>query len=843
VTESDGNGARSAGDATEITPRGAAANERAGIGEGAESAASASAADLAGIVVPGYTLLAKLGAGGMGVVYLAEQERPRRRVALKIVRGGPAADDLSVRLFQREADTLARLRHPQIAALYEVGRTAAGQHYLTMELVSGPTLGEWLRARSADGAPAPAERRLRLAMFRDVCDAVHYAHQRGVIHRDLKPSNLIVRDEPDAASSGRDAATPRVVILDFGLARIVDADADAEGHSLLSRTGEVRGTLAYMSPEQAMGDRDRIDVRSDVYSLGVILFETLTGERPYDLSGVSVMQALRAICEQPPRSLAKAWPGHDRPDPDLETIVSKALSKDPADRYGSAAALGEEIERHLTSQPILARPPSTMYQLRKLIARRKAPFAIAAALLLLIVAAAIGMGALYVRADRNLARAVRAERSARAEATTAQRTADFLVELFDGSSPDRSRGERLTAREVLDVGARRIERELAGEPLMQARLMTTIGEVYRKLALYEESLVQIERGLALRRENLPPDDAAIGASLNARAMSLERLGRVEAAEASFRESIAQLAAAAPRDTTKLISAYSNMAGFLSEHRKLDEAAALLDSARALAAATDTADDARDVSLLTQLSLVKMNAGDVNAARSVLEEALPLSRRIHGDLSPSTANIILNIGVTHGLQGRPQQAEGAYREGLRIRETLYGAEHPLVAQAVANVGMSLAEQGRLGEARPFLERSAAITEKVLGPDHRDVATELTNLGLMNLQLGDADRAAALLERARSIRERTLGPDSPRLALTLYHLAGARMERREYAAACDLLERVVAIDSMALGPDHPDVANDLEGLAEALAAMGDRAGARRATERMDAIRAKAAAAEAH
>ncbi|MEZ4387018.1 MAG: serine/threonine-protein kinase [Candidatus Krumholzibacteriia bacterium] len=451
----------------------------------------------ASLTIPGFTIGEKLGEGGMGVVFLARQHHPNRPVALKVIRGGPVADPLRLRLFRREADTLARLQHPGIAAIYEVGATASGQHYLAMELVQGPTLAAWLRA-----APTPFGRddlNRRLGMMAAICHAVHYAHQRGVIHRDLKPANLVVQPaDPDAA--------PAVKILDFGLARVVDADEFQQ--TMFSQPGTMAGTLPYMSPEQARGDTAAVDVRSDVYALGVILQEMLTGALPYETSRTSIVDAVRTICEAPPRNLRDGWLGPGRPDTDLQTIVAKALAKDADERYASAAALAEDLERYLTSQPILARPPSTMYQLRKLVARRKAPFAAAAAIVVLLVVGAVGMSGLYVRAEHNLKRAMAAERQARTEAETANRTADFLVDIFGSSDPTRTSGE--TGDRPPDP---RRGRRSAWPPsrlrrtTMQARMMHVIGAVYRQLrSTSRRELVEGSACCWLRRANPDPAD-------------------------------------------------------------------------------------------------------------------------------------------------------------------------------------------------------------------------------------------------------------------------------------------------------------------------------------------------
>jgi WD40 repeat protein/serine/threonine protein kinase len=375
------------------------------------------------IFIGDYRVLRKLGEGGMGVVYEAEQRHPRRLVALKVIRGGRLVDEYQVKLFQREVQALARLKHQGIAAIYEAGRTDDGQHYFVMELAPGVPLLDYVKGRRLTGAQAPSNIRQRLELFLKICEAISYAHQRGVIHRDLKPANILVAGGSDKSGGqsldGPGVSRVEVKVLDFGLARITDEDG--AGASGLSQAGQVRGTLPYMSPEQVRGDPDRIDVRTDVYALGVILYELLTERLPYDLEQVTLPQAIRIICEEAPKPVNRALGESrdresrktERIDRDIETIAFKALEKEPERRYRSAAAMAEDVTRYLTNQPIQARPPSAFYQFRKLVARNKVPFASLVAVFALLLGFAITMAALSARIARERDKVVQQELSNR----------------------------------------------------------------------------------------------------------------------------------------------------------------------------------------------------------------------------------------------------------------------------------------------------------------------------------------------------------------------------------------------------------------------------------------------
>ena len=781
--------------------------------------------------IGGYKIISVLGEGGMGIVYEAEQPSPRRMVALKVVRGAELVDDMRLKMFEREAATLARLDHPNIGRIYESGRTQDGRHFFAMELVRGPILSEWLSKRPQTLDRAELETRLRL--FRQICDAVHYAHQRGVIHRDLKPSNLIVTDTP---ASGSDITTGAMIkILDFGLARITEEDVAA---TQVTEIGVIKGTLPYMSPEQARGEVDSIDVRTDVYALGVILYELLTRQRPYKVDTGSLLSAVRIICEETPRPLAENWHATMRLDPDLATITATALEKDADRRYSSAQAFGDDVGRFLSSQPIQARPPSTVYLVKKLIARRKALFATLAAAMLLLVVAAIALSVLYVRSEANLVRALDAEQSARREAETARRTSDFLVGLFQSSDPEMTRGETVTAREVIDEGAARLDKELANEPLMQARLMFTISQVYRSLGLFDKAATLAEKSLSIRRANLPAGSLDIAGSEHLRAQTLEDQGKHDEARKGFDAALALYESAGPAGSDGLIDVLGNLSWMLGQVGDLKAADSTIDRALKLANAKQPPDEKRIINLLNNQSTIKMNMGRPDTALIILEQALPLTIKMHGDSSHVTGDFYTNIGVAAGMAGQFARAGDNAVKALAIYRNIYGENHPEVAKALANVGVYMAQQGKQLEARPYFEQSIAALTKIHGPNHPEVAAGYVNLGFSKLESGDPKGAVPDLVKAIGIYESGGDTGSPSLSLAYYDLAQARAALGEFSSAKQLMSRVIAMDEKVFGAESGEVAEDLTSMIEILRKMGQEAEAKVLEARVNAISAKLA-----
>jgi len=650
--------------------------------------------------IAGFRIEALLGRGGMGVVWEAEQEQPRRRVALKVMRRDHVVDELHARLFRREVEVLARLKHPNIGAIYASGHTEEGHDYFAMELVRGPTLDEWLRMRPE--VVDAAELELRLRLFLSISDAVHYAHQRGVIHRDLKPSNIIVTEDGDSALlSTSGPAAPTVKILDFGLARITDADVQA---TMVSEVGLIKGTLQYMSPEQARGQVDAIDTRSDVYALGVLLYEMLTGNRPYELAPAALVEAVRVICEQSPRSLAQSWSGTRKLDADLETIVGKALEKEADRRYSSVAAMADDVQRHLESKPIEARPPSAFYQLRKFAVRNRALVVSMVVALLTLLAFAATMTVQSQRIRRE------AERAARAAAAERQVT-DFMIGLFDRSDPTLSGGEDVTAREILDAGAERIAK-LDDRPRTQAAFMQTMGRVYSVLGEFERAAPLLERAIEIRTEYADVDGLVLADTCRYHANLLDQMGLYDDAEVVIRRSL--------EIRTKLGS----------DNRQL---------------ASD----------LNVLGNVLWHQGRLDQAEKVHRDALGIRQRVLPAIHEEIAESVHNLGALRYFAGDLAGAEQLWRRSAEIENATGGRDNHNFATSLHTLAIVISDQGRYDEALELELESLEIRETVLGPDHPHVALSLTTLGNIYRDLARPADAESVIRRALAIGEATYG----------------------------------------------------------------------------------------
>ncbi len=809
-----------------------------------------------GSAIGRYRVLARLGEGGMGVVYEAEQESPRRRVALKLVRLARADDPLGAKLFEREVASLGRLRHPGIATIHEAGTTADGVPYFAMERVYGTALDAHLRGGrprlegEARVPPASDRRaqRTRLALFLEICDAIAYAHQRGIIHRDLKPSNLLVvapepdADPPGASATGSRSGTGRAVVkvLDFGLARITDPDSTRT--SVRSDAGVIQGTLAYMSPEQARGDADAIDVRSDVYSLGVVLFEMLTGHLPVDVKPGAVPDALRRIAEQPPAAASAFVPSLRG---DLDVVLGKALAKDRVERYASVDAFAEDVRRVLADVPILARRPSAAALVRGFVRRHRAASALAGGLLLAIVAFGATMAVLYTRA-------VRAEHTARIEARKAQRVSDFMVELFRVPDPNVSRGDTLTARSVLDEGARRIDTELAGEPEVRASLLQTMGRSYLGLGLYDpaddlfaradrivaersgprsdsraESRVRMaearyQRGQFGAADSLLDDAERIVDALEspseARRMEIADVRaalRMDQGRFAESESLKALVLASRRRregvrSPEALRAMNNLASSLMSLSKYAEAADTLEEVLRLREETLGPLHPDIVTTLNELAYANRRLDRLGRAESLFVRGLAVSERVLGAEHPDNAYLWNNLGLTRRQMKRYAEAEAALRRAVAIREKSLPPDHPLLAWTLDNLALVLTQSGQLEEAERTIGRAIAIASKSVPAHHIDRAYLQNNLATLREAQGRLREAKALRLATIPVYENTFGPESPGLATTLGDLSLTLERLREFPEAIRHRERQLAMVEKRRGPDHPATCEAREAL---------------------------------
>jgi tetratricopeptide (TPR) repeat protein len=705
----------------------------------------------AGDRVDRYRLLDRIGAGGMGVVYRAERSDGayEQTVALKLVKPGMDSEAV-LRRFRAERQILAGLRHPGIARLLD-GGLHDGRPYLVVEYVDGLPITTY-----CDRHRLPVE--ARLALFEQVCEAVAYAHQNLVVHRDLKPPNVLV------TTGGGGAA--QVKLLDFGIARLLQGN----GHEAIqpqTQAGERVLTPAYAAPEQVAGGR--ITTATDVYGLGVVLYELLTGVRPIEPDGREPLALERAVLEQTPAAPSAVAVSREatqargttpeqlrrRLAGDLDTIVGKALRKEPERRYASAEGLLGDLRRHRENLPVTARPDRVGYRVRKFVQRHRA--AVAATLGgLVLVTAVTAVAFSRVRHERD---------RARQEAAKAEEVAAFLQDIFAVADPSASRGETVTARELLDRGAARIETELAGQPAVQAQMLHTIGEVYGSLGLYDEAETLLVRALALRRERHGEEHPDVARTRHALGVVFEHQGRYEDAAAAHRMAVATL---------------RRHAG---------------DAPLALAKG------------LHSLAHAQMRLGQLDAAERRIREALAIKRGLLGDTHAEVAYSLNILGDVYAYQGRDEEAEVVHREVLAMRRALFGDDHLDVAVTLHNLAASLSGQQRYEEAEATYREALHLWRKLYGGEHQEVANTLSQLAFTVARQGRYDEAEALHQEALAIGRRVLGEAHPRIAYSLGRYGRMLGEQGRYAEAEAAYREAVTMHRRLLGEAHPSVPTGL------------------------------------
>ena len=679
--------------------------------------------------IGGYRILALLGEGGMGTVYQAEQKNPQRIVALKVIKLGVANEEL-LRRFEQEAEALGRLQHPGIAQIYEAGTADSGlgpQPYFAMEFIQGHPLLDYARERRLNT-------RQRLALISQVCDAVEHAHQRGIIHRDLKPGNILVDQH----------GQPK--ILDFGVARITDSDAYATRQTDL---GQLIGTLAYMSPEQVLADPLALDIRSDVYALGVILYELLAGKLPYTTHGKAMHEVVQAIREEDPAPLSSI---HRSYRGDIDTIVAKALEKDKTRRYASAAELGGDLRRYLSDEPIVARPPSTAYQLQKFARRHKAMVAGTAAVFLVLVAGVIASTWEAVRAHTAERAAVEQRQRADQEAAAAKAVNDFLQNdlLAQASAANQSSHKPdldLKVRTALDRAAARIQGKFDQQPEAEAAIQDTIGRTYYDLGLYPQARQHLERALELHRR-------VLGLQNPKTVVTMSRLGR----------------------TAWLQGNYAEAEGLLSQALKIER--------RVLGPEhPDT------LYSMNNLGNAYRSQGKDAQAEALYSQTLEIRRRALGPEHRDTLTSMNNLANVYWSQGKYAQAEALYSQALEIQRRVLGPEHPDTLLSMGNLAATYAEEGKYAQAEPLFRETLEISRRVLGPEHPRTLGFLLDFATMYYKQGKYALAETQAAQVLAGRRRALGSENPETMLSAADLALAYLSEGKFAESERLSREVL------------------------------------------------------
>jgi eukaryotic-like serine/threonine-protein kinase len=766
-----------------------------------------------------YRLIRILGVGGMGQVWLAEQTEPVRRiVALKLIRPG-MFDAAVVRRFQSERQSLAIMDHPAIAKVFDAGATPAGQPYLVMEYVDGPPITDYCDRKRLNI-------RNRLRLFIQVCEGVQHAHQKAIIHRDLKPSNILVT-EVDGKP------VPR--IIDFGLAKATVPHAN--GETLFTHVGGILGTPGYMSPDQADPNLRDVDTRSDVYSLGVILYELLTGFLPFDTARWKnrrldeVLQQLRENDPQRPSakvtgnrdtSVAPAKARGSEPrqlatvlQGDLDWVTMKALEKDRDRRYGTPTELAADIERYLDNRPVIARPTSNLYRIQKYARRHRVGVAVATGAFAVVVAFAV-MQTLQLR------------RTTR-ERDRADRITQFMTRMFEVSDPGESRGNSVTAREILDKSSKEIDAGLAKDPEMKAQLLLVMGTVYHKLGLYGQAQSLLSRAVDIRSRMLGPEHPETLKAKERMALLYVAQGRYAEAEKFDRELIETQRRVLGPEHRETLATLSELFWALDMLGRSKEGEKIGRTTLEAQQRTLGMEDPDTLLSMRRLGSVLESVDRLPESEAMTRQIIEIRNRVSGPEHPETLLAMSDLGLVLTNEDRPAEAEKVLRETLAMQRRVLGSDHQNCIATMNALAVALQHQHKLDEAESLYREALDTSRRVMGAEHPGTLMEMGNLGTIFQDRKQYSEAERVEREVLAIRRRTLGTDHPDTALAMFNVADALHHEGRNAESAALYRETAEIQRRVLGPAHSDTLDTLYSLAcvlasdhkpgEALAVLGE------------------------
>jgi len=755
-----------------------------------------------------YRLVRTLGVGGMGQVWLAEQTEPvRRLVAIKLIRAG-MYDDSAIRRFQSERQSLAIMDHPAIAKVFDAGATPAGQPYLAMEFVDGNPITTYCDLHRLGI-------RERLELFIQVCEGVQHAHQKAIVHRDLKPSNILVVEVD---------GKPRPRIIDFGLAKTTAPHV--LGETLFTHVGAFLGTPGYMSPEQADPNVLDIDTRTDVYSLGVVLYELLTGFLPFDLTKWKqqrIDEVLRELRDSdPPPPSTKVRLGRDvsteqsrarNTEPrqlvsllrgDLDWITLKALEKERERRYGTPSALAKDVENYLANRPVEARSATPIYRMRKYIRRHALGAGIATAAAALLIAFATMQAFQLRRITR--------------ERDRADRVTAFMTNMFKVSDPSESRGNVITAREILDKSANEIDRGLVNDPELQAQMMHVMGQVYANLGLYSRAELILKQAVVIRSRVLGPEHLRTLDSRNLLVATVISAGRYAEAEKMARDALEiTTRVLGPNDRTALL-AKANLAWVLDDAGKIAEAGTIFQQTLDEQTRVLGAEDPDTLRGMYRYAVNLFSQGRYADAEKLDREALDIEKRLFGSEDYRTLTTMSDLGIELVWEHRDAEGEQLLRQTLDLQQRILGTTHQNTIATSDALGTAIQHQGRYPEAEQQFRDTLGTELAALGPDHPATLMTTGNLASALIYEQKYPEGERLLREICDRRRRILGPNHPDVALALYDLGAVISEEHRFREAAQYYRQAMDLNRRILGPEHPETVASAYNLARVLTLSG-------------------------